>query len=75
MKIGSHEDFDKREEMYTKLYIPSFITGETGNDDIVYMGTNKGNIYIYSLVDDKILIRIRSPYKEDDNEVSDIKLC
>lgn len=50
MLIDDHPNIDL-EEHYTKLYVPDFLVGNSLNENMAYLGTNKGNIFILSVTD------------------------
>ena len=36
-------------ENFTVLYVPDFLTGLEANEDFAFFGTDKGNIFIFSI--------------------------
>jgi len=58
MEEGVDSDFN---EKITSLYIPDFLYERPENNDIFFVGTDKSNVFVYSLAEGARLQIISSP--------------
>eukprot|EP00347_Sterkiella_histriomuscorum_P005911 403354799 len=61
----------QKQEYFTCLYIPEFYIGQDANEDYAFLGTNQGNIFVFSLDQKAIISQILCPQKLE-MSVSDI---